>query len=102
MAVVGGAKVSTKIELLENLVAKVEALVIGGAMANTFLAAQGIDVGKSLYEPDMPTPRAASSPRPKTQGCAIILPVDAVVANEFKAKAPSHAYGVDADPAPTA
>jgi phosphoglycerate kinase len=84
MAVVGGAKVSTKIALLENLVTRVESLVIGGAMANTFLAAQGIGVGKSLYEPDhLETARkvihmAAGS------GAALLLPSDVVVAKEFK------------------
>jgi phosphoglycerate kinase len=87
LAVVGGAKVSTKIELLQNLVARVETLVIGGAMANTFLAAEGIKVGKSLYEADhLDTARkiiAAAS----DSGAAILLPVDVVVAKEFKANA---------------
>ena len=87
MAVVGGAKVSTKIELLENLVKRVDMLVIGGAMANTFLAAQGFDVGKSLYEPDqIETARKIIHMATET-GAAILLPVDVVVAKEFKAHA---------------
>jgi len=85
MAVVGGAKVSTKIELLENLVARVETLVIGGAMANTFLAAQGIAVGKSLYEPDhLETARKVIHMATEA-GAVILLPADLVVAKEFKA-----------------
>ena len=87
MAVVGGAKVSTKIPLLEHLIPKVEALVIGGAMANTFLAAEGIAVGKSLYEPDhMATARRIIGLANDT-GTALLLPVDVVVATEFKARA---------------
>ena len=65
IAIVGGAKVSTKLDLLENLVSKVDALVIGGGMANTFLHAQGVDVGKSLAKRTWPTPRCGSSKRPK-------------------------------------
>jgi phosphoglycerate kinase len=84
MAVVGGAKVSTKIELLENLVKRVESLVIGGAMANTFLAAQGFAVGKSLYEADhLETARKVIHMAGQS-GAAILLPVDVVVAKEFK------------------
>ncbi|HEY0266010.1 MAG TPA: phosphoglycerate kinase [Rhizomicrobium sp.] len=87
MAVVGGAKVSTKIELLQNLVAKVETLVIGGAMANTFLAAEGIKVGKSLYEADhLETARRIVQAAAKS-GAAILLPTDVVVAKEFKPNA---------------
>ena len=87
LAVVGGAKVSTKIALLENLVARVETLVIGGAMANTFLAAEGIKVGKSLYEPDhMETARKIIHAANES-GAAILLPTDVVVAKEFKAGA---------------
>jgi phosphoglycerate kinase len=87
MAVVGGAKVSTKIELLENLVSKVEVLVIGGAMANTFLAAEGLQVGKSLYEPDhLKTAQHVISLATQT-GAVILLPTDVVVAKEFKAGA---------------
>ena len=87
MAIVGGAKVSTKIDLLENLVGRVQTLVIGGAMANTFLAAQGIKVGKSLYEPDhLETARKIMAAAQKN-GAVILLPTDVVVAKEFKANA---------------
>jgi phosphoglycerate kinase len=87
LAVVGGAKVSTKIELLENLVTRVESLVIGGAMANTFLAAQGIKIGKSLHEPDhLETARKVIHMATES-GAAILLPSDVVVAKEFKAGA---------------
>jgi phosphoglycerate kinase len=87
MAVVGGAKVSTKIELLQNLVTRVETLVIGGAMANTFLAAEGIMIGKSLYEPDhLDTARRVIHMATES-GAVILLPSDVVVAKEFKAGA---------------
>src|ERR1700761_9171605 len=84
MAVVGGAKVSTKIELLENLVKRVETLVIGGAMANTFLAAQGVAVGRSLYEADHLETARKVVHMAADSGAAILLPVDVVVAKEFK------------------
>ncbi|HEX4862160.1 MAG TPA: phosphoglycerate kinase [Rhizomicrobium sp.] len=87
MAVVGGAKVSTKIALLENLVKTVETLVIGGAMANTFLLAEGIEVGKSLVERDHIETAQRVIHMATESGCAIILPVDVVVAEEFKADA---------------
>jgi len=87
MAVVGGAKVSTKISLLENLVKRVEMLVIGGAMANTFLAAEGIKVGKSLYEADHLETARKIIQAAKDSGAAILLPTDVVVAKEFKAGA---------------
>ena len=99
IAIVGGAKVSTKIELLENMIDKVDALVIGGGMANTFLHAQGINVGKSLAERDLADLARRIMAKAEAAKCAIILPVDAIVANEFKANAPSHAYGLDAIPA---
>jgi phosphoglycerate kinase len=99
IAIVGGAKVSTKIELLENLIGKVQALVIGGAMANTFLHAQGLGVGHSLVERDMAETARRIMAKADDLKCAIILPVDAVVAFHFAADAPSHAYGVDAIPA---
>jgi phosphoglycerate kinase len=84
MAVVGGAKVSTKIELLQNLVGRVEVLVIGGAMANTFLAAEGIAIGKSLYEPDhLETARKVVHMATES-GAVLLLPTDVVVAKEFK------------------
>ena len=87
MAVVGGAKVSTKIELLQNLVTKVQTLVIGGAMANTFLAAQGAAVGKSLVEPDHLQTAQKILQASKDGGAEILLPTDVVVAKEFKADA---------------
>ncbi len=98
VAVVGGAKVSSKLDLLGNLVKKVDALVIGGAMANTFLFAQGVDVGKSLVEKDLADTARAIMKKAEDAKCAIILPVDAVVAQEFKANAESHTYGLDAIP----
>ncbi len=99
VAIVGGAKVSTKLELLENLIGKVEALVIGGAMANTFLHAQGLKVGKSLVEKDMAGTARRIMAKAEAGSCAIILPVDAIVAFHFEANTPSHAYGVDTIPA---
>ncbi len=99
IAIVGGAKVSSKLDLLGNLVKKVEALVIGGAMANTFLFAQGHGVGKSLVEKDLAGTARAILVDAEKANCAIILPIDAIVAQEFKAHAPSHDYGVDAIPA---
>ena len=99
IAIIGGAKVSTKIDLLENLVRKVDALVIGGGMANTFLHAQGIGIGKSLAEKDLAATALRIIEKAKAANCAIILPVDAVVAFKFEANAPSQAYGLDAIPA---
>jgi len=87
LAVVGGAKVSTKIALLENLVGRVETLVIGGAMANTFLAADGVKVGKSLYEADHLETARKIIHAANESGAAILLPTDVVVAKEFKAGA---------------
>lgn len=98
VAIVGGAKVSTKIDLLQNLVTRVDALVIGGGMANTFLHAQGIPIGKSLAEKDLAGTALRILEKAETTNCAIILPVDAVVAFHFEANAPSHAYGLDAIP----
>ena len=98
IAIIGGAKVSTKIDLLENLVKKVDALVIGGGMANTFLHAQGINVGKSLAEKDLAATALRILEKAEAANCAIILPVDATVAFHFEANAPSHAYGLDAIP----
>ncbi|ABE64262.1 phosphoglycerate kinase [Nitrobacter hamburgensis X14] len=99
IAIIGGAKVSTKIDLLENLVSKVDALVIGGGMANTFLHAQGVNVGKSLAEKDLAATALRILDKAKAANCTIILPVDATVAFHFAANAPSHAYGLDAIPA---
>ncbi|MAW79227.1 MAG: phosphoglycerate kinase [Parvularcula sp.] len=84
MAVVGGAKVSTKIELLLNLVGKANILAVGGGMANTFLFAKGISVGKSLCEPDLADTAREIMDQASQKGCEIILPVDVVVAKEFK------------------
>ena len=95
LAVVGGAKVSTKIELLQNLVARVQTLVIGGAMANTFLAAQGVKVGKSLYEPDFLDTARKITAAAKDAGADILLPTDVVVAKEFKANAANRTVRVD-------
>ncbi|MGQ3282114.1 phosphoglycerate kinase [Bosea sp. (in: a-proteobacteria)] len=89
MAIVGGAKVSTKLDLLGNLVRKVDVLAIGGGMANTFLAARGIDVGKSLCEHDLVATAREIEAKAKEAGCEILLPVDALVAREFKAN-PGH------------
>ena len=98
VAVVGGAKVSTKLELLGNLVAKVDALIIGGGMANTFLYAQGVGVGKSLAERDLADTARSILAKAEKANCAIILPVDAVVAYHFAADTPSHAYGLESIP----
>jgi phosphoglycerate kinase len=87
VAIVGGAKVSTKLDLLDNLVAKVDHLVIGGAMANTFLHAQGYPVGHSLHEPDLAENARAILARAEETGCEIVLPRDVVVAKELKAGA---------------
>ena len=95
VAIVGGAKVSTKIDLLKNLVKKVDALVIGGGMANTFLAAQGIDVGKSLCEHDLADTARADHGGGQEAGCDIVLPVDGVVAREFKAGAANQTVSVE-------
>ncbi len=87
VAVVGGAKVSTKLDLLGNLVEKVDHLVIGGGMANTFLLAKGAEIGKSLAERDMTDTALEILDKAEKAGCQIHLPVDVVVAREFKANA---------------
>jgi phosphoglycerate kinase len=99
VAVIGGAKVSSKIDLLENLVRKVDGLVIGGGMANTFLHAQGAGIGKSLAEKNLDGTALRILSAAEAHNCAIILPVDAIVAYHFAANAPSHAYGLGAIPA---
>lgn len=99
VAIVGGAKVSTKIDLLENLIEKVDALVIGGGMANTFVAAKGINVGKSLCEHDLADTAQAIMKKAESGNCAIVLPVDGVVAREFKANAENEIVAIDAIPA---
>lgn len=88
-AVVGGAKVSTKIPVLTNLSAKVDKLIIGGGMANTFLLAQGVEIGKSLAEPDMTATALEIMHAAKERSCEIVLPKDLVVAAKFEAGAPS-------------
>ena len=99
VAVVGGAKVSSKIDVLLHLVTKVDALVIGGGMANTFLLAKGVAIGKSLAEPDnVETARQIMAAAEKS-GHAVVLPVDAVVAREFKAGAAATIVAIDAVPA---
>ena len=95
LAVVGGAKVSSKIDLLRNLVSKVDALAIGGGMANTFLAARGHGVGKSLCEHDLTDTARQIEANAKAAGCDIILPRDVVVAQEFAANARSRTCGLD-------
>jgi phosphoglycerate kinase len=99
VAVVGGAKVSTKLDLLGNLVEKVDHLVIGGGMANTFLVAQGIDVGKSLAEREMAGTALDIIGKAKAAGCTIHLPVDVVCAREFKAGAENETLPANACPA---
>jgi len=97
-AIVGGAKISTKLDLLGNLVARVDMLVIGGGMANTFLNAVGVDVGKSLCEHDLADTAKEILAKAKAAGCDVVLPTDAVVAAEFKAGAPSETVSVKAVP----
>ncbi len=94
-AIVGGAKVSTKLDLLGNLVSKVNVLMIGGGMANTFLLALGKPVGKSLAERDLAGTARDILAKAKAAHCEIVLPVDAIVAQKFEANAPSRAVGVD-------
>lgn len=96
MAIVGGAKVSTKIELLSNLVAKADILAVGGGMANTFLFAQGKSVGKSLCEPKFADTARAILDDARKRGCEVVLPLDAVVAREFKAGAAHEVVPIDA------
>ena len=98
VAIVGGAKVSTKLDLLGNLMKKVDVLVIGGAMANTFLAAQGFNVGKSLQEAEMHDTAREILAGAQAAGCEILLPVDLVVAEEFRANAATRTVRADAVP----
>jgi phosphoglycerate kinase len=97
-AIVGGAKVSTKLELLGNLVGRVDVLIIGGAMANTFLAAQGVSVGKSLQEAEMHAMARDILTQAAAVKCEILLPVDAVVATEFKPNPETQTVLIDAVP----
>jgi phosphoglycerate kinase len=96
MAVVGGAKVSSKIDLLLNLVGKADILAVGGGMANTFLFAKGVGVGKSLCEPDLAATAREIMARAAAKGCDIVLPIDVVVAKEFKEGADREVVAADA------
>ena len=98
VAIVGGAKVSTKLELLGNLVRKVDHLVIGGGMANTFLAAKGVNVGKSLCEHDLADTARDILKKADEAGCDIILPVDVTIAWEFAANTKNETVAVEACP----
>ncbi len=99
VALVGGAKISTKLDLLNNLVTKIDVLVLGGGMANTFLNALGTSVGKSLCEKDMAAQALDIVTAAREQGCKICLPIDGVVAKEFKAGAKCETVGLDGIPA---
>jgi phosphoglycerate kinase len=100
-ALIGGAKVSTKIAVLENLAAKVDTIVIGGAMANTFLHARGVDVGASLMEPDFVGTARDVEAAAKEAGCTLLLPEDGVVAAEFKAGVATQTVPIGEVPAGT-
>ncbi|HEY4265843.1 MAG TPA: phosphoglycerate kinase [Micropepsaceae bacterium] len=95
MAVVGGAKISTKIALLENLLGRVDVLVIGGAMANTFLAAEGRGIGRSLAEKDQLDTAKRIIDKAKSSGATILLPIDVVVARDFQAHAANRIVGIN-------
>ncbi len=99
VAIVGGAKVSTKIDVLTHLVEKVDALVIGGGMANTFLLAKGVAIGKSLAEPDLADTAAKIIAAAAKAGCDIVLPVDVVIAAELKEGVATETVAVDSVPA---
>jgi phosphoglycerate kinase len=98
-AIVGGAKVSTKIRLLTSLASQVDVLIIGGGMANTFLHAEGFPVGKSICEPSFADTVEQIMSRAAETGCKIVLPTDGVVAREFKPNAPHEVYPAEATPA---
>jgi phosphoglycerate kinase len=98
VALVGGAKISTKLELLGNLLDKVDALVVGGAMANTFLHARGLDVAESLCERDMAETAREMMARAEAKGCALVLPVDVVVAERLAGNAETAAVPVETVP----
>lgn len=95
VAIVGGSKVSSKLDVLNNLVSKVDVLVIGGGMANTFLYADGVNVGKSLCEKDLNTTAQKIMQTAKDKNCAVVVPVDATVAKEFKENAASSVVAVN-------
>jgi phosphoglycerate kinase len=98
-ALIGGAKVSTKLDLLTFMIGKVDLLAIGGAMANTLLLAQGIEIGKSLSEPDMLATARGILDTARAKGRELVLPVDAVVARELKPGAPHETVPIDRVPA---
>jgi phosphoglycerate kinase len=98
-AVIGGAKVSSKIELLHNLAAKVDTLIVGGGMANTFLLAQGIEIGKSLAEPDLTSTALAIVEAANARHCQLLLPDDVVVAERLAAGVPSRVVAARDTPA---
>lgn len=97
-ALIGGAKISTKLDLLNNMVRRVDLLVLGGGMANTFLAAHGVSVGASLYEPEMAEQARTITATAAAAGCTIILPEDAVVAADLKEGVPTAVVPVTAVP----
>ena len=97
-AIVGGAKVSTKLALLSNLIGRVEVLVLGGSMANTFLAAQGVAVGRSMQEPDLHETARNILTRAGQIGCEVILPQDVVVARRLASNAAVQTVPVNAVP----
>lgn len=97
-AVVGGAKVSSKLSVLGHLLDKVDMLIIGGGMANTFLHAQGVEVGKSLCEPDLAETASSIMAKAERAGCEIVLPIDAVVASDLSEGAESQTCAIDAVP----
>ncbi|WP_416897989.1 MAG: phosphoglycerate kinase [Minwuia sp.] len=97
-ALVGGAKVSTKLDVLDNLTGKVDMLIIGGAMANTFLLAMGKQIGKSLAEPDLVATAQRIMTTAKSNGCEIVLPVDAVVASALEADVETETVDIDSMP----
>jgi phosphoglycerate kinase len=99
VAIIGGAKVSTKIELLQNLVAKVDKLIVGGGMANTFLLAQGVGIGTSLAEPDFTGTALKIMAAAMERHCEVLLPIDAVVAKRFAAGVPSVEVAISDTPA---
>jgi phosphoglycerate kinase len=94
-ALVGGAKISTKLEVLGNLIAKVDTLILGGGMANTFLAAKGVTLGKSLAEHDMADTARDIMAKAEDAGCTIVLPVDGVIAAAFEAGAANQTVDIE-------
>ncbi len=98
-ALIGGSKISTKLDLLNNLIGKVDILVLGGGMANTFMAAKGLAVGQSLYEPDMLETARGIMTEAEKRGCHIMLPKDVVVASGLKADIPTQTVAANAVPA---